>query len=51
MSKDEIVLLVWETETGRFATAADVRDWIEMECGVRYTVAGVYSLMKRLNCR
>ena len=36
--------------TGVFATAA-VRDWIEAQWGVAYTVAGVYTLLERLRIR
>lgn len=36
--------------SGRFRTAWEIRDWIAQEYGARYTVGGVYSLMKRLKC-
>ena len=49
LDDDEMTLLEWELEEGRFDTAADVRDWIEAQCDVSYTVPGVYSLMKRIN--
>ena len=39
-----------EVATGRFRTGAEVRDWIAGEFGVTYTVAGIYSLLKRLRC-
>lgn len=39
-----------EVATGRFRTGAEIRDWIAGELGVTYTVAGVYSLLKRLRC-
>ena len=51
LDKDDLTLLEWEIEAGVFDTAADVRDWIETQCGVRYTMPGVYSLMKRLKYR
>jgi transposase len=37
--------------TGRFRTAAEVRDWIAAEYGVEYKVGGVYDLLARLRCR
>jgi transposase len=36
--------------TGRFRTAAEIRDWIAEEYQVDYTVAGVYGLLGRLRC-
>ena len=39
-----------EVATGRFRTGAEIRDWIAGEFGVTYTVAGIYSLLKRLRC-
>ena len=36
--------------TGRFRTAWEIRDWIGQQYGVSYTVGGVYSLLKRLQC-
>ena len=49
LDDDERTLLEWELEEGVFDTAADVREWIEVECDVNYTMPGVYSLLKRLN--
>ena len=49
LDNDEMTLLGWEVESGCFGTAKDVRDWIEAECGVRYTMPGVYSLIRRLS--
>jgi transposase len=37
-----------EVATGRFRTAAEIRDWIAEEYQVDYTVAGVYGLLDRL---
>jgi transposase len=37
--------------TGRFRTAAQIRDWIAAEYGVDYKVSGVYALLERLRCR
>jgi transposase len=36
--------------TGRFHTAAEIRDWIAERYQVSYTVGGVYSLLARLRC-
>ena len=51
LDDDDLTLLAWEIKAGAFDTAEDVRDWIETQCGVRYTMPGVYSLMKRLKYR
>lgn len=48
LDSDEMTLLGWEVKTGDFDSAKDVRNWIEAQCGVRYTMPGVYSLMKRV---
>ena len=40
-----------QVATGRFRTAAEVRDWIAAEYGVEYTGGGVYDLLARLRCR
>ena len=39
-----------EVASGRFGTGAQIRDWIAERYGVVYTVAGIYSLLKRLKC-
>ena len=49
LDNDEMALLEWELESNGFGTAKDVRNYIETQCGVRYTIPGVYSLIKRLN--
>src|SRR5438128_1945572 len=36
--------------SGRFHTAAEIRDWIAEHYQVGYTVGGVYSLLARLRC-
>ena len=40
-----------QVATGRFRTAAEIRDWIAREYGVEYQVGGVYDLLERLRCR
>src|SRR5438067_1001447 len=39
-----------EVATGRFRTAAEIREWIRAQYGVTYTLGGVYSLLERLRC-
>lgn len=39
-----------EVASGRFRTAAEIRDWIAAAYGVHYTLAGVYGLLARLRC-
>ena len=43
--------LAEQVATGRFRTAAEIRDWIAREYGVEYKVGGVYDLLARLRCR
>ena len=40
-----------QVATGRFRTAAEIRDWIAAEYGVAYKMGGVYDLLERLRCR
>ena len=37
--------------TGVFAAAQSVRDWIEEQFGVAYTVGSLYTLLPRLGIR
>lgn len=39
-----------EVATGRFRTAAEIREWIAATYGVTYTAGGMYSLLARLRC-
>ena len=48
LNDEEMLRLAREVESGRFPTATDVRDWIEAECGIEYSLQGVYSLLKRI---
>ena len=43
--------LVAEAAMGVFATAAAVRDWLEAQFGVVYTVGSLYTLLPRLGIR
>ncbi len=42
--------VVQEVATGRFRTAAEIREWIAEKYGVTYTMSGIYNLMIRLRC-
>ena len=48
-----MTLFGWEVESGCLGTAKDVRNYIETQCGVRYTTPGIYSLLRRIReqCR
>jgi transposase len=39
-----------EVATGRFRTAAEIRQWVEECWGASYTEGGMYALLKRLGC-
>lgn len=49
LDDEDLTLLGWEVESGRFGTAKDVRNYIETQCGETYSMPGGYSLLKRLN--
>ena len=36
--------------TGRFRTAAEIRQWVQEQWGVSYTEGGMYALLRRLRC-
>jgi transposase len=40
-----------EVASGRFRTAAEIREWIATTYDVDYTVGGIYNLVARLGCR
>lgn len=40
-----------EVQTGRFRTGEEIRAWIAEQFGARYTLGGIYSLLKRLRCQ
>jgi transposase len=40
-----------EAATGAFHTAEAVRQWVADQFGVTYTPKGIYSLLKRVDCR
>ena len=50
LTADQQEAVATSVATGRFRTAAEIRDWIAEQYGVDYTVAGVYSLLDRLRC-
>jgi transposase len=39
-----------EVATGRFRTAAEIRQWVQERWGVSYTEGGMYALLGRLQC-
>jgi putative transposase len=39
-----------EVATGRFRTAAEIRQWVQERWGVRYAEGGMYALLGRLRC-
>jgi transposase len=39
-----------EVATGRFRTAAEIRQWVQERWGVSYTEGGMYALLARLRC-
>jgi transposase len=50
LSADQQEAVAAEVASGRFRTAAEIRDWIAQDYGVAYTVAGIYGLLDRLRC-
>ena len=51
LTPDQAEQLVAAAAAGVFATAADVRDWLEARFGVVYTVGSLYTLLPRLGIR
>ena len=50
LSEEQERELTEEVESGRFRTGGEIREWIESEYGVSYTLGSVYSLLARLGC-
>ena len=50
LTADQQAAVATEVATGRFRTAAEIRDWIAEEYQVTYTRAGIYGLLDRLRC-
>ena len=50
LTTDQAEELAQEVATGRFRTAAEIRDWVSEQYGITYKVGGVYSLMERMKC-
>ena len=48
LDNEEMLCLAREMGESRFRTANEIKDWIEAEYGIHYSVQGVYSLVKRL---
>ena len=48
LDDEEMTLVGWEVESGRFDTAKDVRNYIDTQCGKPYSMSGVYSLLRRI---
>ena len=42
--------LAGEVATGRFRTAAEIRQWVQEPWGISYTEGGMYALLTRLQC-
>jgi transposase len=40
-----------EIASGRFRTAAEIREWIATAYHVNYQIGGIYTLVARLECR
>ena len=51
LSPEQQAEVAEQVATGRFRTAAEIRDWIATRYGVEYKVGGVYDLLERLRCR
>ena len=51
LSPEQQGALADQVATGRFRTAAEIRDWIAAEYGVAYKIGGIYDLLERLRCR
>ena len=50
LTPEQKTALAAEVATGRFQTAAEIRQWVQAQWGVRYTEGGMYALLQRLRC-
>ena len=50
LSEEDEEQVAAEVATGRFRTAAEVRDWIAEQYGVTYRKGSIYGLLRRLEC-
>jgi transposase len=50
LTSEQQATLADEVATGRFRTAAEIRQWVEERWGVSYTEGGMYALLGRLRC-
>jgi transposase len=50
LSPEQEIQIADEIASGRFRTGWEIRDWIAEQYGAKYTLGGIYSLMKRLRC-
>lgn len=51
LTPEQEVAVAAEVETGRFGTGEEIRTWIGEQFGASYTLGGIYSLLKRLQCQ
>jgi transposase len=50
LTAEQRAALADEVATGRFRTAAEIRQWVQERWGVSYTEGGMYALLRRLRC-
>jgi transposase len=50
LTAEQRASLADEVATGRFRTAAEIRQWVQQQWGVQYTEGGMYALLGRLRC-
>lgn len=50
LTPEQTAELAEEVATGRFRTAAEIRDRVQERWGVAYSEGGMYALLKRLRC-
>jgi transposase len=50
LTAEQQAAVATEVASGRFRTAAEIRDWIATEYGVSYTSGGIYGVLARLRC-
>jgi transposase len=51
LTPEQEAAVLEQAARGAFHTAAEARQWIQEQFGVRYRPKGVYRLLKRLRCR
>lgn len=51
LAREDHAQVAEEVASGRFRTAAEIREWIATTYHADYTIGGIYTLLGRIDCR